>query len=87
MSMKDEPYADAQTIERLESLLHGFQALHEHVDAAEMDHVRLVVNILRNEIEQLISDCKEVGGAYFPKFGQHTGVCVLRLRFPMPSTD
>ena len=87
--MIDEPCANSTTVERLRSLLHGLQALEQHIATAEMDLAKLISQVLRTELDQLISDCiaNDVGSPYFTTLDCEDGVYVLRLRFPLTNKE
>ena len=87
--MIDEPCANSTTIERLESLLYGIEALDQHVSAAALECAKLVTQVLRSELEQLIADCKanDIGSPFVSTMDQHDGVYVLQLRFPLTKKD
>ena len=87
--MIDEPCANATTIERLQSLLHGLQALEQHMAGSEMDLAKLIGQVLHTELEQLITDCKanDVGSPYVSTLDCDDGVYVLRLRFPLTNKE
>lgn len=84
-----EPCANSTTIDQLVSLLHGLQALNQHLAAAEVEFAKLILQVLRCELEQLIGDCRanDVGSPYVSTLDCEDGVYTLRLKFPLASKE